>query len=214
MNIFKKIISFVLAFAVCVSCFVVVSSAEEDKLMGDVNGDGTISIEDAHTVLRMASGIEQENLELADMNGDGFVSLRDAIKVLYEATNIGGVVIPDKTGENKLSDRPDDEFIVLVSEKYNVDKEALVAIYSVPDNGTNYVLQFGNTGTLLNKKYDKSANNLVRVYHIGVAPARKISYTDGKLTGGEHFNCTASEGWLVFRLIKTEVMAQYPTYFK
>lgn len=210
----KKILSLLLSVFVLVGCLCVSSSAVDSVILGDIDGDGTVSTGDARMVLRMASGIEAEDLTLADVDGDGYVTVEDAIKTLYEATNIGGVIIPDKNGDNFLDDKATNEFIKIIANKYNLDPASLVAIYSVPDSGTNYVLQFGNTGTALNKKYEKSADNLVKVYHIGVAPKREISYTDGKLTGGEHYNCTASEGWMVFKLVKTEVMAQYPTYFK
>ncbi len=211
----KRVISLLLSLVMIFGCMCVTSFAEgEAVLKGDFDGDGKYTTTDAHNILRMAAGIIPENVELCDITGDGYVTAKDAIQVLYEATNIGGVVIPDKNGENKLDDRNTNQFIVLISETYNVDPDSLVAIYSEPDSGTNYVLQFGNTGTIFNKKYEKSADNLVRVYHIGLAPARTISYTDGKLTGGTHYNCTASEGWMVFRLIKSDVMPQYPSYFK
>lgn len=209
----KKTLSFLLASLMFVSSFIVVSSAEGTILKGDVDGNGEYTLEDARTVLKMAAGVIPEDVALADINGDGYVSVDDAIQVLYEATNIGGVVIPDKNGENELNDKPTNEFIVLISETYNIDPEALVAIYSVPDSGTNYVLQFGNTGGLFFKEYEKSVDNLVKIYHIGLAPSRTISYTDGKLTGGTHYNCTAAEGWMTFRLIKSDVMPQYPSYF-
>ena len=214
MRISKKVFALLLSLVMMLSCFAVCAFAEDSVLLGDVDGDGKVSIDDARMVLRMASGIENEDITVADLDGDGYVTVEDAIKTLYEATNIGGVIIPDKNGDNFLDDKATNEFIKLIANKYNLDPASLVAIYSVPDSGTNYVLQFGNTGTALNKKYEKSADNLVKVYHIGVAPEREISYTNGKLTGGEHYNCTASEGWMVFKLVKTEVMAQYPTYFK
>ncbi len=213
MKKFKKLISIILVTIMFCGCLLTEGFAEGEALLGDIDGDGKISTKDARSVLRMASGVDPENLALADLDGDGFVSVEDAVKTLYEATNIGGVVIPDKNGENYLSDEPDNEFIKIIAKAYDIDEEALVAIYSVPDSGTNYVLQFGNKGTSFNKKYPKNADNLVMVYHIGIAPKREISYTDGKLTGGKHHNCTASEGWMVFGLVKTEVMAQYPTYF-
>ncbi len=214
MKITKKVFALLLSFAIIFSCFTVCSFAEDSILLGDVDGDGTVSTDDTRKVLRMASGIDPEDITIADLNGDGCVTVEDAIKTLYEATNIGGVVIPNKNGDNVLDDNSSNEFIKLIAEKYDLDPASLVAIYSVPDTGTNYVLEFGNTGTILNKKYKKSADNLVKVYHIGVAPSRTISYTDGKLTDGDHYNCTASEGWMVFKLVKSEVMAQYPSYFK
>ncbi len=212
MKNFKRVLSALMAVVIVFSCLFLVASAEGTTIAGDVSGDGKLTTEDARMVLKMACGVSAE-VSAADINGDGIVSVEDAITVLYEATNIGGVVIPDKNGENFLDDKPSNEFIKLIADTYNLDPDSLVAIYSVPDSGTNYVLQFGNTGGVFIKQYEKSAENLVKVYHIGIAPERKISYTDGKLTGGSHYNCTAAEGWMVFSLVKSDVMAQYPSYF-
>ncbi len=208
----KRIISFILCMIMAFSC-VCVNVSAEDVLLGDVDGDGTVTTEDAQRVLKMAAGIVAAKPGIADMNSDGNVSVEDAIAVLFEATNIGGVVLPDKNGENFLSDRANNEFIRLIANEYDLDPASLVAIYSVPDSGTNYVLEFGNTGTLLKKEYEKSADNLEKIYHIGLAPERKISYTDGRLVGGDHYNCTSEEGWMVFGLVKKNVLTQYPDYF-
>ncbi len=210
-----KILSLILCVVLCFSCFSVFSFAQGDRevLLGDINGDGEVTTEDAQLALKMAADIIKDDLK-ADMNGDGIVSVTDAVKVLFEAVNIGGIVIPDKNGENFLSDDPNNEFIKLIASTYNLNPKSLVAIYSEPDSGTNYVLEFNKV--LLSNEYNKSANGLKKVYHIGLAPERKISYTDGSLTEGEshHYNCTAAEGWLTFNLVKKDVMAQYPDYFK
>ncbi len=208
----KRIVSFLLCTVMLFSCMCLGVSAEE-PLLGDIDGNGSVTTEDAQAALKMAANIISANPEVADMNGDGVVTVEDAISVLYEATNIGGVVVPDKNGENFLSDKPNNEFIKLIADEYNLDPASLVAIYSVPDSGTNYVLEFGNTGGLLKKEYEKSADNLKKIYNIGLAPERKISYTDGKLVGGDHYNCAADEGWLVFSLVKNNVLTQYPEYF-
>lgn len=215
MKIYRKLLSLVMCLCVLTSVLSVGVQAEE-AVAGDIDGDGIVSIEDARQVLRMSTGIIEENLELADLNGDGYVSVADAIQTLYLATNIGGVIIPDKNGDNYLADYemdPDNYFINLIADTYNVDPASLVAVYSIPDDGTNYVLQFGHTSGVINKEYEKSADNLELLYHIGLAPERKISYTDGKLTGGNHYNCQAYEGWMTFKLVKSDVMAQYPDYF-
>ena len=206
----SKLLSFLLCLVVFLSSLSVVAFAEGDVLLGDVDGNGTVDTQDAREILKMASCIIPENLAIADMNGDGVVSVEDAIMALSKASNTGGVVIPDKNGDNYLSDDPNNEFIDLIADTYNVDKKALVAIYSVPDSGTNYVLEFKSSG-LINKTYKKSPDNLKRVYHIGLAPERTISYTGG-LTG--NYNCSPAEGVLVFNLVKTKVMQQYPNYFE
>ena len=202
--------------------------AEETVLMGDLNGDGVIDTNDSILALNMVANIIPADLTVADMDGDGFVSVRDARAILRLALyppkpnpepdtpqnpeggeQVGGVVIPDKNGENKLSDKSDNSYIQLIAQRFNVDPASLVAIYSEPDTGTNYVLQFKKSGG----KYEKSVDNLQRVYHIGAAPEREISYTNGKLFLGEHYNCDSGTGVLVFNLVQTQVMPQYPDYF-
>ncbi len=205
-----KLLSLLICVAVILSSISVPSFADE-IFWGDINGNGKIDTQDAREILKMASGIIFADIMTADMNSDGAVNSDDVIEALKNATGLSSVEIPDKNGDNKLSDSPDNEFVNLISETYGVDKSVLVAIYSVPDSGTNYVLQFkkGFLG-LVDKR---SPDDLVKVYHIGTLPERKISYTDGNLTGGDHYNCSAAEGYLVFNLVKTKVMPQYPTYF-
>ena len=205
-----KFSSLLLCLCLLFSTISITAFAEGEVLKGDVDGNGAVETVDARIILQMASGIIESDATTADMNGDGVISLQDAIEALVAASNIGGAVIPDKNGENYLSDDPNNEFIKLISSTYDVDKNALVAIYSVPDSGTNYVLQFKKS--LVGNKYEKSPDNLYRVYHIGVAPQREISYTSGKLLSGNH-NCSGAEGMIVFNLVKTEVMPQYPSYF-
>ncbi len=183
-----------------------------EGVLGDIDGNGKVDTQDAREILKMAGCIIPEDLTVGDINGDGMVSTADAIDALKLAANVGGVVIPDKNGDNFLSDDPNNEFIKLISSEYGVDTKALVAIYSVPDSGTNYVLEFKKS--LVGSTYEKSSDNLKKVYHIGKAPERVISYTNGKLIGGDHYNCESAEGVLVFNLVQSEVMPQYPTYFK
>ncbi len=208
----SKLLSFLLCFVIIIGSLSTIAFAEGEMILGDVDGSGAVDTQDAREILKMASGIIPIDLEIADMNGDGMISVTDAIMALTKASSVGGVVIPNKNGDNYLSDAPNNEFIDLISRTYNVDKKALVAIYSVPDSGTNYVLEFKASG-LINKTYEKSPDNLKRVYHIGLAPERKISYTSGNLVGG-NYNCSGAEGMVVFNLVKTTVMEQYPEYFE
>ena len=205
-----KISALLLCLCILFSTISITAFAEGEVVKGDVDGNGAVDTADARIILRMAAGIVEADLTVADMNDDGIISVQDALDALYKASNIGGVVIPDKNGDNYLSDDPNNEFIRLIASTYNVDKNALVAIYSMPDSGTNYVLQFKKS--LFGSTYEKSPKNLYRVYHIGLAPERTISYTEGKLLTGNH-NCSGAEGMLVFNLVKTEVMPQYPGYF-
>lgn len=224
-----KISSLLLCLVLLLSSVSIIAFAEDGEtegseepaiLLGDMDFNGKVETTDARLVLRVASGLEAltaEYLTYGDMNEDGVVSVEDAVLCLKKAIEIqenetiGGVVIPDKNGENYLTDNPNNEFIRLISETYNIDSAALVAIYSEPDSGTNYVLRFKKS--VFSSKYEKSVDNLYYVYHIGVAPERTISYTNGQLILGDHYNCTAAEGVMVYNLVQTMVMEQYPDYF-
>ena len=220
-----KISSVLLCLVLLLSSLSISAFAEEGEtegteeptiLFGDMDLNGKVETSDARLILRISAGMETVSDDLfiiADMNSDGFVSVEDAILALRAVANIeeGGVVIPDKNGDNFLTDDPNNEFIKLIADTYNLDPASLVAIYSVPDSGTNYVLRFKKS--LIGNKYEKSADNLSYVYHIGVAPEREISYTNGQLFLGDHYNCEAAEGVMVFNLVKTTVMEQYPDYF-
>lgn len=216
-----KFSSLVLCLVLFLSSFSIVAFAEEETseeetiLLGDMNSDGKVDTSDARLILRLAANMEfatDEMLLLGDMNSDGAITLEDAVLALRQAISVGGVVIPDKNGDNYLTDDPNNEFIKLIADKYDLDPESLVAIYSVPDSGTNYVLRFKKS--LVGNKYEKSVDNLYYVYHIGVAPEREISYTNGQLILGDHYNCEPAEGVLVFNLVQSTVMEQYPDYFE
>lgn len=113
-----------------------------------------------------------------------------------------------KNGDNILSDHHNNKYIKLVSEKYNVDKELLVAIYADPDKGNNFVLEFSGKrdedGNVI-----KSPDTLTKVYAID--KDKNIAVATGKATG--NIGVSYAEGTLCFNMIKTIVMPQYPEYF-
>ena len=113
-----------------------------------------------------------------------------------------------KNGNNQLSDHHNNKFIKLVSEKFNVDTELLVAVYSEPDTGNNFVLEFSGKrdedGNVI-----KSPDTLSKVYAID--KNKNIAVATGKTTG--NINVSYAEGTLCFNMIKTLVMPQYPEYF-
>lgn len=113
-----------------------------------------------------------------------------------------------KNGDNVLSDYHDNKYIKLVSKKYNVDAEKLVAIYSQPDTGNNFVLQFydkrDEDGNIV-----KSPDTLEKLYLID--EDGNVCVATGKTTGNE--GVSYAEGTLSFYMVKTIVMPQYPDYF-
>lgn len=113
-----------------------------------------------------------------------------------------------KNGDNKLSDHHNNKYIKLISEKYNVDKDLLVAIYSEPDTGNNFVLEFSGK-TNEDGNVIKSPDTLVKVY--GIDKKKNVCIATGKATG--NVGVSYAEGMLCFNMIKTIVMPQYPEYF-
>ena len=58
---------------------------------GDVDGNGTVDVNDARTVLRAAVGLEkldEQQKKAADINGDGKITVDDARTILREATGL------------------------------------------------------------------------------------------------------------------------------
>lgn len=113
-----------------------------------------------------------------------------------------------KNGDNMLSDHCENEFIKLVSSRYGVDSDLLVAIYSVPDTGNNFVLQFNDkkdsSGNII-----KSPDTLEKVYQID--KDRNVKIATGTQSG--NVGVSYAEGLFCFNMVKTLVMEQYPDYF-
>lgn len=113
-----------------------------------------------------------------------------------------------KTGDNILSDNPDNEFIKIIVKKYNVDAKNLVAIYAVPDKGNNFVLEFDGK-TDANGNVIKSPDTLKRVHQID--KERNVTTATGSIVG--NVGVSYAEGKLVFYLVTNVIMPQYPDYF-
>ena len=71
----------------------------------------------------------------------------------------------EKTGEMAFSDDASNRYIEAISQKYSVDTATLVALYTVPENDSNIVLEFDGTknsdGTLVRNK-----DTLIAIYSI------------------------------------------------
>lgn len=201
----KMTISLVLSCVLFSSLFVFNAYAE-DVIKGDINGDGEVKVADARIVLSMAAHITEPDVQKADMNSDGIVSLEDARAVL--AISVDLVELPEKTGENLISDDPENEFIKLISETYKIDSKALVAIYAVPDLGNNFVLEFGKKSAF-SSEYSRSTKDLKKVYQIDLE--RNINIATS--TGIGCVGCSMGESILIFNLVKTVMMPEFPDYF-
>lgn len=83
----------------------------------------------------------------------------------------------EKTGDMAFTDNASNKFIKAVASKYNVSAKNLVALYTVPENDSNIVLQFDGTknadGTLKRNK-----DTLVAIYSIDSALTSKRASDD------------------------------------
>lgn len=113
-----------------------------------------------------------------------------------------------KNGDNMLSDHHDNQYIKLVAGEYDVDTDLLVAIYSVPDTGNNFVLEFDGTKDS-SGNYVKSPDTLKTVYQIDLERNIKVATSSGVGNVGVSY----AEGLFCFNMVKTLVMEQYPDYF-
>lgn len=153
---------------------------------------------------------EQQNVNNPDSNAQAgdIVTKPPTTKKLEGYDPIAEYEKLTKNGENILSDHHSNKYIKLVSSKFNVDNELLVAIYSEPNTGNNFVLEFSGAkdedGNVI-----KSPDTLTKVYSID--KNNKIAVATGKTTG--NIGVSYAEGTLCFNMVKTIVMPQYPEYF-
>lgn len=125
-----------------------------------------------------------------------------------ESISVEGLEEFTKTGDNMISDSPDNEFIKLVVDKKGVDAEYLVAIYAVPDLGNNFVLEFSDKRDD-NGNVIRSPKTLKRIYHIN--KERNITVATGKPTGNEGVDYGTS--LMTYYLVTDVVMPEFPDYF-
>ena len=165
--------------------------------------------------LEGAQDSEDANTATGESRADGFVNIEAGDDLTQSTTKKNELDDPikayeklSKNGDNILSDHHNNKYIKLVSEKFNVDKELLVAIYAEPDKGNNFVLEFSgkrdSDGNVI-----KSPETLTKVYAID--KDKNIAVATGKTTG--NIGVSYAEGTLCFNMIKTIVMPQYPEYF-
>ena len=161
-----------------------------------------------------------------DDTSQDFVSIQNegSIDANQNGNSVGGLTEPETkkqkneaveyyeqlspNGENKLSDHYDNKYIKKISAEYGVDSDLLVAIYSEPDTGNNFVLHF-NGKKDSNGNVVKSPDTLEKVYQID--KEGKVSIATGTDRG--NVGVSYAEGMLCFNMVKTLVMTQYPDYF-
>ncbi len=155
----------------------------------------TDSINNAQTVTQGASSLMQDESKVTNEK-----PTKNQAVEYYEQLS--------PNGENVLSDHFENKYIKQITQSYGVDSDLLVAIYSEPDTGNNFVLEFNGTEDSSGNVV-KSPDTLAKVYLIDKNGEVKIA------TGKESGNVGVSyaEGLVSISMIKTVVMEQYPDYF-
>ena len=150
----------------------------------------------------------QNNLTTTNSSNEPVSDTNNSQSIGTEDISVEGLEEFTKTGDNQISDSPDNEFIKLVVNEKGADSERLVAIYAVPDLGNNFVLEFDNKrdsdGNII-----RSPKTLKRIYHIN--KERSITVATGKPTGNEGVDYGTS--LMTYYLVTDVVMPEFPDYF-
>ena len=150
----------------------------------------------------------QNNLTTTNSSNEPVSDINNSQSIGTEDISVEGLEEFTKTGDNQISDSPDNEFIKLVVNEKGADSERLVAIYAVPDLGNNFVLEFDNKrdsdGNII-----RSPKTLKRIYHIN--KERSITVATGKPTGNEGVDYGTS--LMTYYLVTDVVMPEFPDYF-
>lgn len=150
----------------------------------------------------------QNNLTTTNSSNEPVSDINNSQSIGEEDISVEGLEEFTKTGDNQISDSPDNEFIKLVVNEKGADSERLVAIYAVPDLGNNFVLEFDNKrdsdGNII-----RSPKTLKRIYHIN--KERSITVATGKPTGNEGVDYGTS--LMTYYLVTDVVMLEFPDYF-
>ena len=150
----------------------------------------------------------QNNLTTTNSSNEPVSDINNSQSIGTEDISVEGLEEFTKTGDNQISDSPDNEFIKLVVNEKGADSERLVAIYAVPDLGNNFVLEFDNKrdsdGNII-----RSPKTLKRIYHIN--KERNITVATGKPTGNEGVDYGTS--LMTYYLVTDVVMPEFPDYF-
>jgi hypothetical protein len=108
-----------------------------------------------------------------------------------------------KTGEMAFSDSPDNRYIKSIADKYSVNAENLVAIYTVPQNDSNMVLEFSGK-TDASGKLVRNSSTLVAIYTIDASlVSKRASKDDSK---NEY---PSGEAMVMFMTVTTYIMPEF-----
>lgn len=136
-------------------------------VLGDYDGNGSISVIDARNALRVAVGLDElpndEYLTRADTDGDGSITVTDARKILRCASGLDSC--PTVQYSNSLGDvnndgniTVDDARLVLRFEEI-IDDASYIEVNNVVQNGNNYTISLNDNNAARTGKFIIKDNN-------------------------------------------------------
>ena len=115
MKLFKKTLIVLLAMLTLLQAFSFCAAAAGGgtaEIMGDVDGDGVVTVVDATLIQKYAAdsiGSAHFNVNTADVNLDGFINIDDATKVQRYAADLSGTLYAGMTPQEARAPKNDDD---------------------------------------------------------------------------------------------------------
>lgn len=111
-----------------------------------------------------------------------------------------------KTGEMAFSDSKDNRYIKAIADKYSVNSANLVAIYTVPQNDANMVLEFSGK-TDASGRLVRDASTLVAIYTIDASLNSKRASKNSSKNEYDY-----GEMSVMFIAVTTYIMPEFKDY--
>lgn len=112
------------------------------------------------------------------------------------------ITLPSANGEMHFSQSASNKFIAIVNASRGIDASLLACVYSLPDTGQNYVLEF-NGSTDSSGNMIKTADTLRRVYVIDTSGA--VEYV-AAASADETENVSSVENWFCMEVIMKKMI--------
>jgi len=142
---------------------------------------------------------QDENTDMSENKSDEDLSEEELSSIdvsssvpdeTYEEVDLS-INMPDPNGEMQVSTDPENKYIKTVVSERKIDSSLLVAVFSVPESGQNYVFEFQSSG-------ERSADGIRRVFFIN--SSGKIESVAASKSN-EKENLSATENWFSMNVL-------------
>ena len=163
----KKLLLLLLAFCLCFC----LCACSKNTPVNETTPSTTLPLENEvvteSTVLNETeTRVAKENITEAKVTAENNNKTEGNTSAATEATSKATIESKYKrTGKMKYSDSADNKYLSAVAEKYSLNPKKLAAIYTVPDNNGNLVLEFSGVKNM-NGKLIRNETTLVNIYTV------------------------------------------------